>query len=61
MSSKEEMVISALQERVGQIVASYETQIAFLRAELTSLVNNEKEKKEAIEKYSEKISEMVEE
>lgn len=61
MSSKEEMVISALQERIGQIVASYETQIAFLRAELTSLVNNEKEKKEAIEKYSEKISEMVEE
>lgn len=61
MSSKEEMIISALQERVGQLVASYETQIAFLRAELTSLVNNEKEKKESMEKYSQDISRMVEE
>lgn len=61
MSSKEEMVISALQERIGQLVVAYESQIAFLRAELTSLINNEKEKQEAVEKYSQNISRMVEE
>lgn len=61
MSSKEEMVISALQERIGQLVVGYESQIAFLRAELTSLINNEKEKQEAVEKYSQNISRMVEE
>lgn len=34
---KAELVITALQERIGQIVSNYETQIAILRAELTQL------------------------
>lgn len=60
MSSKEELILTALQERIGQIVVGYETQIAVLRAELTSLVNTELDKKDAAEKYSEEVSRMVE-
>lgn len=56
MSSKEELVIIALQERIGQLVAGYETQIAILRAELTQNANKEKE----LQAYSEEISKMVE-
>jgi hypothetical protein len=35
MNSKHDLVITALQQRIGEIVANYETQIAILRAELT--------------------------
>lgn len=59
MSSREELVITALQERIGQLVVNYETQIAFLRAEMTELVNKEKERLEAVDKYSEKINKII--
>jgi hypothetical protein len=36
---KVELIIQALQERIGQIVSNYETQIAVLRAELTQNAN----------------------
>lgn len=35
MSTKHDLVITALQQRIGEIVANYETQIAILRADLT--------------------------
>jgi len=35
MSNKLELVITALQQRIGELVVNYETQIALLRAELT--------------------------
>jgi phage host-nuclease inhibitor protein Gam len=38
MSTKAELIITALQQRIGEIVANYETQIAILRAELTQLM-----------------------
>lgn len=38
---KSELVIAALQERIGQLVSGYETQIALLRAEITQLVEKE--------------------
>lgn len=34
---KAELVIQALQERIGQLVSQYETHIALLRAEITQL------------------------
>jgi hypothetical protein len=34
---KVELVITALQQRIGEIVSNYETQIAFLRAEITEI------------------------
>jgi len=60
MASKEELVITALQERLGQLVVSYETQIAVLRAELTELINKNTEKQKAVQEYSQEISRMVE-
>lgn len=56
MSLREELIITALQERIGQLVAGYETQIAILRAELTQNANKEKE----LQEYSEEISKIVE-
>lgn len=36
---KAELVIQALQERIGQLVSMYETNVAILRAEITQLSN----------------------
>ena len=38
-NEKIELVITALQQRIGEIVSNYETQVAILRAELTQLAN----------------------
>jgi uncharacterized small protein (DUF1192 family) len=32
-----ELVVTALQQRIGEIVSNYETQVAILRAEITKL------------------------
>jgi phage host-nuclease inhibitor protein Gam len=50
MSTKAELIITALQQRIGEIVANYETQIAILRAELTQLM--EKDVQEESTEYS---------
>jgi hypothetical protein len=36
---KVELVITALQQRIGEIVSQYETQIAILRAEITQMAD----------------------
>jgi hypothetical protein len=36
--NKQELVITALQQRIGEIVSTYETQNAILRAEITQLM-----------------------
>jgi len=46
MTTKHDLVITALQQRIGEIVSNYETQIAILRAELTEamdLINVDKD------------------
>jgi phage host-nuclease inhibitor protein Gam len=43
---KAELIITALQQRIGEIVSNYETQIAVLRAEYTELQNSINEKQE---------------
>jgi len=50
-----ELVIAALQQRIGEIVSNYETQIAVLRADLTQLSQEKEDKEKAIEEYSETI------
>jgi phage host-nuclease inhibitor protein Gam len=47
---KAELVITALQQRIGEIVSNYETQVAILRAEITQLM--EKAKDESVQKDS---------
>jgi hypothetical protein len=40
---KVELVITALQQRIGELVSNYETQIAILRAELTQMADAKKD------------------
>lgn len=37
MDNKLELVVNALQQRIGDLVSQYETHIAVLRAEITQL------------------------
>jgi len=66
MTDKAQLVITALQQRIGEIVSNYETQIAILRADYTNvmeqLAQKEKEKDakfEAAEAYSEKLDNLT--
>lgn len=49
---KAELIIAALQQRIGEIVSNYETQNAVLRAEITQLINEKEEREKAIQEYS---------
>lgn len=49
---KTELIITALQQRIGELVCNYETQIAMLRAELTYQAQKQEEKQKAVEDYS---------
>ena len=56
MAEKAELVITALQQRIGELVSNYETQVAILRAEITQLLDEKKEREEAIQKYSDDLN-----
>lgn len=56
---KAELVITALQQRIGELVSNYETQVAILRAEITGLINEQREKEEEAKKYSEEITKKI--
>jgi restriction endonuclease S subunit len=43
---KVELVITALQQRIGELVSNYETQIAILRAEITQMAEAKKDSTE---------------
>lgn len=53
---KAELIITALQQRIGEIVSNYETQVAILRAEITQLMEEKNAKEKAVEEYSEQIN-----
>lgn len=59
MDNKAELVIMALQQRIGELVSNYETQIAILRAEITQSLQEKEEKEKAAEEYSESLKEKV--
>lgn len=48
---KQQLIITALQQKIGEMAANYETQIAILRAEITTLINERDEKERAIKEY----------
>jgi hypothetical protein len=52
MADKAELIITALQQRIGELVSNYETQIAILRAEITKLMEEKDAKEEAVKDYS---------
>jgi len=59
MAEKAELVITALQQRIGEIVSNYETQIAFLRAEITKLMEEKEAKVEAVKAYEDHLGNLV--
>ena len=61
MSSREELIITALQERIGQVSANYELQIAMLRAELTMIASEKEGKEKALDQYSNDLESKLEE
>ena len=56
---KAELVITALQQRIGEIVSNYETQIAILRADITQMMDKENAKEEAVKEYSETLNSLT--
>ena len=59
MAEKAELIIAALQQRIGEIVSNYETQIAILRAEITKVMEEKEAKIEAVKEYEEHLSNIV--
>lgn len=59
MAEKAELIITALQQRIGEIVSNYETQIAILRAEITKLIQEEQGKNEAVQEYEEHLNNLT--
>ena len=55
MADKAELIITALQQRIGEIVSNYETQIAILRAELTQQMQSKEEKTEAVKEFEDSL------
>jgi hypothetical protein len=60
MENKAELIIMALQQRIGELVSNYETQVAVLRAEITQYAQEKEEKQKAAEEYSASLKQMVE-
>jgi phage host-nuclease inhibitor protein Gam len=56
LADKAELIITALQQRIGEIVSNYETQIAILRAEITKLMEEKETKVEAVKEYEEHLN-----
>jgi hypothetical protein len=59
MAEKAELIITALQQRIGEIVSNYETQVAVLRAEITKIIEERDAKNEAEKNYSEQLNNLT--
>ena len=53
---KAELVITALQQRIGELVSNYETQNAILRAEITQLIDEKQEREKSVQEYSDSLN-----
>jgi len=56
---KSELIITALQQRIGELVSNYETQVAILRAEITNLIDEKNDKQKAAQEYAQEIASKV--
>jgi hypothetical protein len=59
MTEKIELIVTALQQRIGEIVSNYETQVAVLRAEVTELMTEKEQREKAIQEYKEELNSKV--
>jgi hypothetical protein len=57
---KTELIITALQQRIGELVSNYEIQNAVLRAEITQLVEQDKDKQANIDNFSQALNQKCE-
>jgi phage host-nuclease inhibitor protein Gam len=57
---KAELIITALQQRIGEITSNYETQIAILRAEITMIMQQQEDKQKAVQDYNETLTQLIE-
>jgi len=55
MADRAELIITALQQRIGELVSNYETQIAILRAEITQLADEKEAKEKAIKEFEDSL------
>jgi hypothetical protein len=58
MAEKVDLIIAALQQRIGELVTNYETQIAVLRADLTQLLDEANSKQQAIKEYEDRLGDL---
>lgn len=56
MPDKLELVLVAMQQRMGEMVAGYEAQIAMLRADITLLLDEKVEREKSIQEYNEHLN-----
>lgn len=56
---KAQLIITALQQKIGEMAANYETQIAVLRAEITELLDQKEEKEKAEEDYQLSLDQLI--
>lgn len=59
MQDKAELMITALQQRIGELASDYETRIAMLRAEITILMNEKDQREKELNEYSKEIEEKI--
>ena len=59
MAEKVELIITALQQRIGEIVSNYETQIAILRAEITNLMEEKEAEVEAVKEFETQLNDIT--
>ena len=59
MAEKAELVIAAMQQRIGELVSNYETQIAILRADITKLIEERDAKVEATKSFEAHIDDIA--
>ena len=59
MENKAELVIMALQQRIGELESNYQTQDAILRADITQSIQEKEEKEKAQEEYSKSLEEKI--
>jgi hypothetical protein len=60
VADKAELIITALQQRIGEIVSNYETQVAFLRAEITTILEEQQNKDMAADQYNQSLINKIE-
>lgn len=59
MAEKADLVITALQQRIGELVSNYEIQSAILRAEITQLMDEAAEKEKLKDNYVEEVQNII--